>query len=69
MQAILLTNQGLQQGILRCSSLNLSLVSFNMVDLCFMGCIVKMMLILESSDSSNVHAKYLGQGTSTHACF
>jgi hypothetical protein len=34
-----------------------------------MGCIVKMTLILESFDSSNVHAKYLGLGTSTHVCF
>ncbi len=40
-----------------------------MVDLCFMGCIVKMTLILESFDSSKVHAKYLGLGTSTHVCF
>ncbi len=53
----------------RCSSLNLSVGSFNMVDLCFMGCIVKMTLILESFDSSNVHAKYLKLGTSTHVCF
>jgi hypothetical protein len=40
-----------------------------MVDLRFMGCIVKMTLILESFDSSNVHAKYLGLGTSTHVYF
>ncbi len=53
----------------RCSSLKLSVSSFNMVDLCFMECVVDMTLILESFDSSNVHAKYLGLGTSTHVCF
>ncbi len=53
----------------RCSSLNLSVGSFKMVDLRFMGCVVKMKLILESFDSSNVHAKYFGLGTSTHLCF
>ncbi len=53
----------------RCSSLNLSVGSFNMVDLCFMGCVVKMTLILESFNSSNVHAKYLGLGTSTHVWY
>ncbi len=40
-----------------------------MVDLRFMGCIVKMTLLLESFDSFNVHANYFfGLGTSTHVC-
>jgi hypothetical protein len=33
-----------------------------------MGCIVKMTLLLESFDSSNVHANFFGLGTSTHVC-
>jgi hypothetical protein len=40
-----------------------------MVDLRFMGCIVKMTLLLESFDSFKVHANYsFGLGTSTHVC-
>ncbi len=39
-----------------------------MVDLRFMGCVVKMTLLLESFDSSNVHAIFFGLGTSTHVC-
>jgi hypothetical protein len=39
-----------------------------MVDLRFMGCIVKMTLLLESFDSFNVHANVVGLGTSTHVC-
>jgi hypothetical protein len=39
-----------------------------MVYLCFMGCIVKMTLLLESFDSSIVHANFFGLGTSTHVC-
>ncbi len=41
---------------------------FNMVDLCFMGCVVKMTSLLEGFDSSNVHANFFGLGTSTHVC-
>jgi hypothetical protein len=33
-----------------------------------MGCVVKMTLLLESFESSNVHAIYFGLGTSTHVC-
>jgi hypothetical protein len=39
-----------------------------MVDLRFMGCVVKMTLLLESFDSSNVHANFFGLDTSTHEC-
>jgi hypothetical protein len=33
-----------------------------------MGCVVKMTLLLESFDFSNVHAIFFGLGTSTHVC-
>ncbi len=31
-----------------------------------MGCVVKMTLLLEGFDSSNVHDNFFGLGTSTH---
>ncbi len=33
-----------------------------------MRCVVNMTLLLESFDSSNVHANFFGLGTSTHVC-
>ncbi len=39
-----------------------------MVDLCFRGCVVKMASLLESFDSSNVHANLFELSTSTHVC-
>ncbi len=52
----------------RCSSLNLSVASFNMVDLRFMGCVVKMMSLPGEFLLLQCACQLFGLGTSTHVC-